>query len=121
MVRPSGLVGLSSYPLPSACLKAWRLAGAHPQLSEHRAPRRATSAQLASSLARLAAGASLRISDHDAIPPSLRASSTCRRSLAYLAYRLAEGVVLLPNPIASSRLPDVCAWRRPIHALPAPS
>src|SRR5215831_8110941 len=120
-IRSSGLAGSSSCPLPSACLKAWRLAGAYPQPSEHRAPRRATSAQLVRSLAPRAAGASPRISDHDASPPSPRAFSTCRQLLALLAYRLAEGVVLLPNPVASSRPPDVCAWQRPNHVLPAPS
>jgi hypothetical protein len=50
--------------------------------------------------------------------PSSRGSSMCRLSLSCLAYWLAGGVVLLPNPMPSSRPTDACAWRRPSHVPP---
>src|SRR4029434_10165020 len=52
------------------------------------------------------------------MPPSSRGPSTYRLSLSCLAYRLAGGVVLLPNPMPSSRPTDACAWRRPSHVQP---
>src|SRR4029453_14955055 len=49
------------------------------------------------------------------MPPSSRGPSTYRLSLSCLACRPAVAVVLLPNPMPSSRLINACAWRRPSH------
>src|SRR6266853_2322142 len=88
------------------------------RISSHQPRPHATSARLVRSLARRAARASLRIAGRGAKPPSRRESSTCRRSLAGLAYRIAGGVVLPPNPAASSRLTDERASQRPTHVQP---
>jgi len=58
------------------------------------------------------------MSGPDAKPPSLRESSTCRRLLAGLAYRMVWGAVLPPNPVASSRPTDERASQCPIHVQP---
>jgi hypothetical protein len=109
IVRPSAFVDSSPYPSLSACLRTWKWAKVELQSFEHPARHRATNAQRVRSPVLRVAGASPRMLDHGAIHPSPRGSSTCQRSLARLPYRRAGGVVLRPNPVASSRLTDAYA------------
>src|SRR5262245_43847965 len=113
IVRLSAFVDSSSCPSLSPCLAIWREAVKTLSLSEHPARRRATNAQPGHSRARRAFGVSPRTLDRGAILPSPRGSSMCRRSRAGLPYRLVGGVVLRPNPVASSRPSDAYACRRP--------
>jgi hypothetical protein len=78
-----------SYPLTSAWLLVSMRGEEQLRISSHQPQPRATSARPARSPIRRAAGASLRTAGPGARPPSLRASSTCRRSLAGLPYRIA--------------------------------
>ena len=108
-VRSSAFVDSSSCPSPSAWVGPWRRARVDLQSSEQPARRRATSAPLVHSLTLRVADASPRMSDHCAILPNPRGSSTCQQSLACLPDRPVGGVVRRPNPIASSRPSDACA------------
>jgi hypothetical protein len=109
IVRPSAFVDSSPYPSLSAGLRTWKWAKVELQSFEHPARHRATNAQRVRALVLRGAGASPRMLDHGAIHPSPRGSSTCQRSLARLPCRRAGGVVLRPNPVASSRLTDAYA------------
>jgi hypothetical protein len=78
-VRSNAFVGSWFCPSLSDCLRTSRWARLGLQLSEHPARRRATSAQRVHSRARQVAGASPRMSDHGAIRPNPRGSSTCQQ------------------------------------------
>ena len=109
IVRPSAFVDSAPYLWLSACLRTWRWAKVELPSFEHPARHRATNVQRVCSPVLRAAGVSPQMSDHGAIHPNPRGPSTCQRSLAYLHGRRGEGVVLLPNLVASSRPTDACA------------
>jgi len=118
IARPTAVAVSSPSPSPRDWLLVSILAEEQLRISSHQARPRATSARLARSPTHRAAHAWPRSSGRGATPPRRREFSMCPQSLAGLAYRIAGGVVLPPNPVASSRLTDECASQHPTRVQP---